>query len=98
MYPELSPILRRFLTASSASVGFGFNEAGGLRGDGGFVRPDDGSVSVSLSPKDTFSGSADLSFCFGMSESSFALAERSSLTNQLIDHHKLPHINDRTMK
>ncbi len=98
MYPELSPILRRFFSASSASVGLGFRVVEGFRGGGGFIRPDVGSVSVSLSPNGTFSGSSDLSFCFCASDSSVALAERSSLTNQLIDHHKPPHINDRTMK
>ncbi len=98
MYPELSTILRRFFSASSASAGLDSREVGGFGGGGGFIRPDDGSVSVSLSPSGTFSGSADLSFCFCASDSSLALAERSSPTNQLIDHHKPPHIKDRTMK
>jgi hypothetical protein len=98
MYPELSPILRLFLSASSASKGFGFNGAGGSRGGGGFIKPADGSVSVSLSPSGVLSCSDLRSFCFCSSEPSAALAEPSSATNQLMDHHKPPHRNDKTMK
>jgi hypothetical protein len=98
IYPELSPILRLFRNASSLSVGLGFSIVGGSRGGGGLIKPTDGSVSVSLSPSGTFTSSGALSFCRCPSESSAALAESSSATNQLIDHHKPPHMNDRTIK
>lgn len=62
------------------------------------MEPVDGSVSVSLSPSGTLSGSGDFSFCFCSSALSVSLALPSSATNQLIDHHKPPHINDRTIK
>jgi hypothetical protein len=98
IYPEPSPILRLFRNASSLFVGFGFSMLGVSRGGGGLIKPVDGSVSVSLSPSGTFACSGALAFCRCPSESSLALAESSSATNQLIDHHKPPHMNDNTIK
>ncbi len=97
-YPELSPMLRLFLSSSPVLVGLGFDDVVGSRGGGGFINPIEGSVSVSLSPSDTFSASVAFSLCFISSESSAALAERSSATNQLIDHHRPPHNTDNTTK
>ncbi len=91
-------MLRRFLSASSASAGLDFNIIEGSRGGGGFIKPVDGSVSVSLSPSGTLSSSGAFSLCFCSSGLSGALAESSSATNQLIDHHKPPHSNDKMMK
>ena len=97
-YPELSPKLRRFLIASSASDDLGFSMVGGSRGGGGFIKSVDGSVSVSLSPNGVLCISTGFSFCCCSLDSSGALADCSSATNQLIDHHNPPQRSDKTMK
>lgn len=97
-YPELSPILRLFRSASSASAGLGFRNVEGSRGGGGCIERLKGSVSVSLSPSGTFSTSGDFSLCLWSSGSSTTLADSSSATNQLMDHHNPPQRNDNTMK